>query len=202
VDTIYFDFAKAFDTVPNKRLLAKVHSYGIIGDILSGIKSFLNGRAQRVVVNGQKSSWTDVILEVPQGSILDPILFIIYTNDIPQSVDSVCQLFADDTNCRVISGTEDQEALQCDINNLCTWSDKWSLRFNTKKCKMIHYGDKSVDTNYTIKNIDGTNTELETANTEKYLSIHFTSSLKFDEHINKANSITRLIEKFQLHGQK
>ena len=67
---------------------------------------------------------------------------------------------------------------------------------------MIHYGNKSIDTNYTIKNIDGTNTELETANTEKYLSIHFTSSLKFDEHINKANSITGLIEKFQLHGQK
>ena len=193
MDTIYFDFAKAYDTVPNKRLLAKVHSYGIIGNILSGIKSFLNGREQRVVVNGQKSSWTDVISEVPQGSILDPILFIIYTND------SVCQLFADDTNCRVISGAQDQEALQCDINNLCKWSDKWSLRFNTKKCKMIHYGDKSVDTNYTIKNIDGTNTELETANTETYLSIYFTSSLKFDEHINKANSITRLIEKFQLH---
>ena len=97
----------------------------------------------------------------------------------------------------VISGAEDQEALQCDINNLCTWSDKWLLRFNTKKCKMMHQGNKSVDTNYTIKNIDGTNTQLETVNTENDLSIHFTSSLKFDEHtnkvVNKANSITELI---------
>ena len=86
-----------------------------------------------------------MILEVPQGSIIDPILFIIYTNDIPQSVDRVGQPFADDTQLyRVISGAQDQEALQCDINNLCTWSDKWSLRFNTKKCKMIQYGNKSI----------------------------------------------------------
>jgi len=95
VDTIYFGFAQAFDTVPHKRLLAKVHSYGNTGNILLWIKSFLNGREQRVVVNWQKSSWTDVI----SGGIhfLGLILFIIYTNDIPQSVDSVCQLFADDT---------------------------------------------------------------------------------------------------------
>ena len=87
-----------------------------------------------------------MISGVPRGSILGPILFIIYIHDIPQSVDSACQLFADDTKLyRVISGAQDQEALQCDINNFCTWSDKWLLCFNTKKCKMIHYGNKSVD---------------------------------------------------------
>ena len=97
IDVIYFDFAKAFDSVPHQRLLSKLNSYGISGKVLQWIATFLRDRKQRVVLNGYKSSWTNVLSGVPQGSVLGPLLFLIYINDLPDCIESSsAKIFADD----------------------------------------------------------------------------------------------------------
>jgi sarcosine oxidase/L-pipecolate oxidase len=131
IDTIYLDFQKAFDTVPHQHLINKLQSYDICGNILGWIRDFLANRKQKVVINGTCSDWTTVTSGIPQGSVLDPILFTIYINDLPDVVQNVATLFADDTKVyAVVNKEEEQHSLQNDINNLVHWSDKWLLKFN------------------------------------------------------------------------
>ena len=88
VDTIYLDFAKAFDTVPHMRLLKKLHSYGIKGKMLNWISEFIRGRSQEVIVNGAKSETAPVLSGIPQGTVLGSVLFVIYINDILENLSS------------------------------------------------------------------------------------------------------------------
>ena len=91
------DLQKAFDSVPHKRLLYKIEHYGITDNLLRWIDGFLSNRRQRIVLNGEKSCWQDVKSGVPQASILEPLLFLIYVSDMPKSISSHVFLFADDT---------------------------------------------------------------------------------------------------------
>ena len=119
LDVIYLDFKKAFDSVPHKRLLSKLDAYGIGGLIKEWIKSFLVNRKQRVTVNGIMSSWSEVLSGIPQGSVLGPILFVIFINDLPDAVTSTTNIFADYTKLfRAIRGSEDREKLQNYLNQL------------------------------------------------------------------------------------
>ena len=100
IDAIYLDFQKAFDKVPHRRLLNKLRGYGISSKISNWIENFLSNRQQQVVVNGSTSKWIQVTSGIPQGSVLGPILFVIYINDIAEQLESEIYLFADDTNLK------------------------------------------------------------------------------------------------------
>ena len=118
-DVIYTDFSKAFDSVAHERLLKKLKSIGITGNLLSWIKSFLKNRTQCVKVDGAKSDWKSVISGVPQGSVLGPILFVIFINDMPKKVKKgFCKLFADD--CKLYGSVKkiEQNNLREDLNDL------------------------------------------------------------------------------------
>ena len=116
-DIIYTDFKKAFDSVPHRRLLLKTSSYGIRGKMLKWLTSFLSNRKQRVVLNGTPSEWSDVISGVPQGTILGPILFLLYVNDIPERIQSTAELFADD--CKIYRRINSRE-------DLCYYKTIWT----------------------------------------------------------------------------
>ena len=198
VDCIYLDFAKAFDTVPHKRLLNKLKAYGITGQMLKWIEAFLTGRTHAVRVNGVLSEVNTVISGIPQGSVLGPILFIIYINDILDNITSDGFLFADDTKIlRSIRNEDDALALQSDIDALEEWSDKWLLRFNAKKCHVLSLG-KIENTMYT-KRYKVYGNELEHVFEEKDLGITIDSQLTFEEHIaakvRVANAIVGLIRR-------
>ena len=96
-DAVYLDFRKAFDSVPHQRLLGKLKAYGINGKITKWIRNFLVGRKQRVKVNRILSAWAAVISGIPQGSVLGPILFVLFINDLPNMINSTVHIFADDT---------------------------------------------------------------------------------------------------------
>jgi hypothetical protein len=102
IDTVYLDFAKAFDTVPHVRLLKKLYGYGVRGEVLCWIEKILSERKQLVTVNGSESNFGDVLSGIPQGSVLGPMLFVCFINDLPEAVESMILMFADDTkitNC-------------------------------------------------------------------------------------------------------
>lgn len=132
------DFSKAFDVVPHRRLLGKLRHCGIDGLTLAWIESFLSGRSQRVIVDGVCSGWSPVLSGVPQGTVLGPLLFLIYINDLPDCVTSRVRLFADDCLIyREIHNPEDQLALQKDLDILEQWANKWGMQFNPSKCNIL-----------------------------------------------------------------
>ncbi len=142
-DIVFLDFAKAFDKVPTAPLLAKLQALGVTGVMLDWIRSWLMDRKQRVVLNGKMSAWAAVTSGVPQGSILGPILFIIYINDIDLVLKmiEILRKFADDTKLGGKAQTVEQRAaLQRALDELVKWADAWGMQFNIKKCKVMHLG--------------------------------------------------------------
>ena len=111
VDMIYFDYQKAFDTVPHHRLKVRLKALGFKGNMLKWIESFLHQRRQNVTINGVKSDWGSVTSGVPQGSVLGPILFILFVNSISEEVDGDILLFADDTKLYIIINTDEDQPL-------------------------------------------------------------------------------------------
>ena len=182
VDVIYLDFSKAFDKVPHVRLASKLKASGIDGLFLQWIVEWLSGRQQRVVLNGKSSDWTPVISGVPQGSVLGPILFLIYINDIDNAIPSLLTIlykFADDTKLlRVVDNVIDHDHLQADLDHLNSWSIEWQMLFNTSKCKVMHFGKHNAKSSYALGGFAPAGTILESVEVEKDLGVHIHCSLK------------------------
>ena len=199
VDVVYLDLAKAFDKVSHPKLILKLKAYGIDGNLLNWIKEFLSNRKQRVVINGKESSWEPVTSGVPQGSVLGPVLFVIYVNDLPEVTQAVAEMFADDTKLfRLVPDDESRKSLQDDINRLTKWAEDWQLQFNADKCKILHIGHNNIKSEYHMTNGTDTTT-LEITTLEKDLGVHVDPQLKFSRHVekqvNKANQILGMIRR-------
>ena len=196
VDIIYLDFKKAFDSIPHERLLIKMAGYGITGKILDWVRSFLTGREQRVRVGSSFSKNSNVTSGIPQGSILGPVLFTIFINDLPEALTVNCKVFADDT--KIYDDAKRSGDIQNDLYKMQNWTEQWNLYFNVTKCKVMHIGKKNPKTSYYMK-IENERQKLDTCSEEKDLGITFDSNLSFDIHINnvskKANQMLGVIRR-------
>ena len=182
VDIIYLDFAKAFDTVSHIKLDEKVQRCGIKGDLLLWLRAFLSNRTQRVCVNNTFSSSCNVSSGVPQGSVLGPLMFLIFINDLPDIVcdDVNCVLFADDVKIyRSICSSKDNESLQSTLDKISLWCSRWKLKLSTSKCITLHLGKNNPNFIYTLNR-----EKLETEKSCRDLGVLVSEDCKFSKHIN------------------
>ena len=192
VDGIFLDFSSAFDKVDHNLLLTKLHSLGIRGFLLQWIQDFLSQRKQRVVFKGAVSDWCSVTSGVPQGSVLGPIFFVLFVNDINDVISSPLFQFADDhTMLRPILSERDHVALQNDIHNIFQWTLCNKLPLNLSKCSVMHM-TRSKSPNYCDTYIMGDGTLVE-VDEFKLLGVTFSKDLSFDSHIDAiSNKVSKL----------
>ena len=184
VDVVYLDFAKAFDKVDHGILLHKMRQMGITGKLGIWLHSFLTNREQCVVADGAESQSSVVSSGVPQGSVLGPLLFLIYISDINKHIlHSSVASFADDTRVlKEVSSVTDAKQLQDDLTSLYTWAEHNNMSFNNTKFEHIHYTLEEINdniSNYTAPN----GSHIDTKNFVKDLGITFSSDGNFTQHI-------------------
>ena len=176
------DFSKAFDTVAHQRLLHKLQYYGVRGRTLQRTKDFLNNRLQQVLLDGHTSSTAEVLSGVPQGTVLGPLLFLTFINDLPKVTNSEARLFADDCLLyKPIFSRKDTEDLQQDLAALEDWEKQWQMAFHPEKCVVIQISSKrsTIPGNYTLHNH-----QLDVVDSSKYLGFTINKNLRWDDHIN------------------
>ena len=201
---VFLDISKAFDKFWHKGLLYKLEQNGIKGLLLNILKDFLKSRKQRVVLNGQHSSWSDVLAGVPQGSILDPLLFLIYINDLSDDLNCNPKLFADDTSLfsTVYNINDTTNTLNNDLNKITEWAHQWKMSFNpdiSKKAHEVVFSRKrslASHPSLTFNNIPVAQTS-----SQKHLGMHLDKKLNFEEHLSKVetkvNKSVGIIRKLQ-----
>ena len=202
VDVIYLDFQKAFDKVPHQRLISKLKSHGMGNSLINWIEQWLTDRRQRVVVDGEVSSWKSVLSGVPQGSVLGPILFLVYINDLEEGVTGKLLKFADDTKLfRKVKEIGDKQNLKDDIDKLVKWSDKWQMLFNFGKCKCLHTGSINTGMKYEMGG-----TILSKTVKEKYLGVTMNANMKVSEQCriaaSKGNQVIGMIRRNITYKEK
>ncbi len=200
VDVVYIDFRKAFDSVPHERLLHKLSLLGIRGKLLNWIRAFLVGRKQRVCIGDDQSDWVDVVSGVPQGSVLGPLLFILYVNDSLQDLDCGKIMFADDVKLwQVIKHPSDREALQENLCRLQMWSERWLLDFNVQKCAVLNLRPTNRPIPHGIREYYLNDTPIPTESSQKDLGIWIQSNLKPSlqcvKAANKATGVLHAIKR-------
>ena len=178
IDSILLDFSKAFDKVDHRKLCLKLAHYGIQGKCHAWIKAFLSNRTQEVILNGKCSKKCNVTSGVPQGTVLGPLLFLVYINDMPSVISSLLRLFADDSYLyRIIKSIQDSQILQNDLNNLQSWEQNNSMEFHPQKCKVLTITNKikPIETSYTIHHEN-----LEKVESSKYLGVEIHKKIEME----------------------
>ena len=180
-DVVNLNFRKAFDSAAYNELLCKLWHFGITGSLWEWFRAYLSDRTQYVAVGQSVSSTLPVISGVPQGSILGPLLFLIFINDLPDFISSsLVLLLADDAKCLMpISTTADCLSLQSDINSVADWSSTWNLIFNEDKCTVIRFnrGQSWMILTYSINN-----KIISCDDTHKDLGVIMSSDLHWRSH--------------------
>ena len=198
VDAIYLDLKKAFDKVPHKRLLWKIKTYGgVRGRLLDWMKDYLQGREMRTLIKNESSKWLEVTSGVPQGSVLGPVMFGIYVNDLVDGIGSYINLFADDTKImRRVNCIEDCRQLQEDLDRVEQWGRKWQMEFNIRKCRVVEFGKskRRVHWDYMMEGV-----KLGKLSEEVDLGVTITQGLTPDRHINKiTGKATNLLRRIKM----
>jgi hypothetical protein len=187
VDIFYLDFAKAFDKVPRRRLIAKLQAKGLRPDVTAWISDWLTGRTQRVTVGGSQSGECNVDSGVPQGSVLGPCLFTVFIDDLEVDIElsdlgTFIVKFADDTKgLQEITSDEDRAKMQRALDILSEWADIWGMEFNVEKCKVMHVGKHNPQFEYYMRG-----TKLKTTEEEKDVGVYVTKNLKPSSQCHRA----------------
>ena len=188
-DIVYLDFSKAFDTVSHCELMSKLYNLGVHGDgdLWRWLQCYLQDRQQCVCLSDARSATLPVLSGVPQGSVLRPLLFLAYINDLPDHVSSLLYMYAHDLKCaRPISSHDDGELLQADLNSLCSWEKQWRMTFKVSKCAVLQCitGKTSpVNSEYELNGV-----VMKTSDTYKDLGVFFSADLSFTTHYNYITS--------------
>lgn len=191
VDALFLDFEKAFDKVPHKRLFLKLSRLNIDPAVLEWIKNFLSNREQFVYSNQISSTRRPVLSGVPQGTVLGPLLFLIYVNDLPTNISSQIRLFADDCVIyRPINCPNDSQILQNDLITIETWCKNWLMTLNIRKTSVVSFHRRKF---HPVPSYFFSGSEISPVNSYKYLGINITPDLNWSSHItnisNEANKV-------------
>ena len=194
--SIFLDLKKAFDTVDHDILIKKLKLYGVDGSTLKWFKSYLSKRIQSVCVNSTMSDFKNIDIGIPQGSILGPLLFIIYVNSLPNSVNCKCVMYADDTTLLISSSDPDtlQKELDLQLNNIINWFRLNKLTLNIKKTKLMLFGTKQNLTKFDDIKLNYDSEEIERVDKFKYLGVILDPTLSWDDHVQfLSNNVSKRI---------
>ena len=202
VRSVFLDISKAFDKVRHEGLLYKLKSMGISEELFKLLENYLSGRFQRVLLNGQTSSWRPILAGVPQGSILGPFLFLIYINDLPDELKSNAKLFADNTSLFAVVNDKNESAniLNNDLKLISKWAYDWKMFFNpdpSKPAQEVLFTRKKQIQNHPTISLN--NIQVERTSHQKHLGIILDEKLNFKQHLDsiipKVNKVIFVIKK-------
>jgi len=183
---VFLDISRAFDRVWHEGIIFKLKTIGIEGEMINILENFLSDRMQRVAMNGSTSHWAEIEAGVPQGSILGPILFLVYINDIIESVESDIRIFADDTFIFRIADQNSTKLLNDDLQRITTWANKWKMLFNpdiTKQAVEVVFSNKRSPT--TFEPLTFNNIPVKVVTETTHLGMILDSKLNFEHHLEK-----------------
>ena len=182
---VFLDVSKAFDKVYHRGLLFKLKQLGICGNLFKWLESYLSCRKQRVVVNGKTSEWRETSAGVPQGSILGPLLFLVYINDIVDNIQSKIYIFADDTSIMrpITNAIEDFQTLNRDLQSLFNWAQTWRVTFNANKTEYMVFTLKNKPVKYPMLYLG--NNQIKQVDHHTHLGLTFDTKMTWRNHIHR-----------------